>query len=128
MSKQSFARLSALIIPLIILAGSSVPGDKIPKAFELTPDKLIHCVEYAVLGFFLYRWVDLEFRFTTTATALLTLLLGTVFGALDENYQRLIPGRNPDVYDWVLDTVGVLLAVSISPWAWQKLSETKKPG
>ena len=36
-----------------------------------------------------------------------------MFGALDENYQRLTPGRTPDIWDWVLDTIGVLLAAII---------------
>ncbi len=127
MFKLSFARVFAILIPLLILAGSSVPGNKIPKAFELTPDKLIHCAEYAVLGFFLFRWIDLEFRLKRSSTALLTLLVGSAFGILDESYQRLIPGRTPDVYDWVLDTIGVVIAIGISPWLWQKLAEIKKP-
>jgi VanZ family protein len=108
----AWSRVYALAVVIIILAGSSVPGKKIPEVFTLTPDKLIHCLEYAVLGFFLFRWLRLEYiRHTLFKISLLTLLLGSLMGVLDENYQRLTPGRSPDFWDWVLDSVGVLIAV-----------------
>ena len=50
-------------------------------------------------------------RHTLFIISLLTLLLGSLMGVLDENYQRLTPGRSPDFWDWVLDSIGVLLAV-----------------
>jgi len=108
----AWSRVYALAVVIIILAGSSVPGKKIPEVFTLTPDKLIHCLEYAVLGLFLFRWLRLEYiRHTLFKISLLTLLLGSLMGVLDENYQRLTPGRSPDFWDWVLDSVGVLIAV-----------------
>jgi len=109
-----FSRLILLFFCLAILVGSSIPGDQIPKEFQLTPDKLIHFVEYFILGVLLYRWLLIEFTSNNTYSLfLLTLLIGSVFGALDENYQRLTPGRTPDIWDWVLDTIGVLLAAII---------------
>jgi len=109
-----FSRLILLFFCLAILVGSSIPGDQIPKEFQLTPDKLIHFVEYFILSVSLYRWLLIEFTSNNTYSLfLLTLLIGSVFGALDENYQRLTPGRTPDIWDWVLDTIGVLLAAII---------------
>jgi VanZ family protein len=35
----------------------------------------------------------------------------TIFGAVDEWRQRWVPGRMPDVRDWIADVVGVLLAL-----------------
>lgn len=110
----AFSRACALGVVIIIFAGSSVPGKNIPEVFTLTPDKLIHCLEYAVLGFFLFRWLSLEY--TSQALfkiSLMTFLLGSMMGAIDENYQRLTPGRSPDFWDWVLDSIGVLLAVLV---------------
>lgn len=105
-------RFFAFSIFAIILAGSSVPGKNIPHIFTFTPDKLIHCLEYAVLGFFLFRWLRLEYASQTlTWHSITTFVSGSMFGVIDENYQRLIPGRFPDFWDWVLDTAGVLLAV-----------------
>ena len=113
MSSKSIARSGLILFSLLILAGSSIPSEQIPKAFQLTPDKLIHCVEYFILGVFLYRWLLLEFSLNSYSIFLLTLLAGSGFGVLDENYQRLTPGRTPDIWDWVLDTIGVLLAAII---------------
>lgn len=105
-------RVYAISIVIIILAGSSVPGKNIPEVFSFTPDKLIHCLEYAVLGFFLFRWLRLEYVSNTLSRiSSTTFILGSLIGALDENYQRLIPGRSPDFWDWVLDSIGVLLSV-----------------
>jgi VanZ family protein len=108
----NWARAFALSVILIILAGSSVPGQSIPRVFELTPDKLIHCLEYAVLGFFLFRWLSLELpSLAHQKINALTFFCGSLMGIIDENYQRLTPGRSPDFWDWVLDSVGVILAI-----------------
>jgi len=107
-----WGRVFALLIIVIILGGSSVPGKNIPEVFSFTPDKLIHCLEYAVLGFFLFRWLRLEFPAHKLSTiSFVTFFAGSLMGIMDENYQRLTPGRSPDFWDWVLDSVGVLLSV-----------------
>jgi VanZ family protein len=113
MKSLTFARSAVLIFFLLILAGSSVPGKNIPKIFEFTPDKLIHCAEYFVLGCLLFRWHRMEFAFVKFNTTLfVTIGLGAMAGAIDENYQRLIPGRIPDIWDWMLDTIGVILSAA----------------
>jgi VanZ family protein len=107
------ARIFALLFILVILGGSSIQGKNIPEAFSLTPDKLIHCLEYAVLGFLLFRWLRLEHPLQTVNTiSVITFLSGSMMGVIDENYQRLTPGRFPDFWDWVLDSVGVFLAAA----------------
>lgn len=107
------ARIFALLFILVILGGSSVQGKNIPEAFSLTPDKLIHCLEYAMLGFLLFRWLRLEHPLQTINTiSVITFLSGSLMGVIDENYQRLIPGRFPDFWDWVLDSMGVFLAAA----------------
>ena len=107
-------RTCAVAVIVIILAGSSVPGTQIPRVFSITPDKLIHCLEYAVLGFFLFRWMRLEYNSTSLIRiSTITFLSGSFVGIVDETYQRLIPGRSPDFWDWVLDSVGVLLSIML---------------
>lgn len=107
-------RIISLLFVLAILGGSSVPGKNIPEVFSFTPDKLIHCLEYAVLGFFLFHWMRLEYPSTTLIRInTLTFLSGSFVGIVDETYQRLIPGRSPDFWDWVLDSVGVLLSIML---------------
>ncbi len=111
-SNLAWSRIFAVAVVLIIFAGSSVPGRSIPEVFSLTPDKIIHCLEYAVLGFFLFRWLRFEYPAVTLfKMSSITFILGSLMGIVDENYQRLTPGRSPDFWDWVLDSIGVLLAV-----------------
>ena len=118
----SLARWSAISFALLIIAGSSVPGKNIPKAFEFTPDKLIHCAEYFVFGYLLFNWATVEFATQQSRTVLITLLLGSLMGVIDENYQRLTPGRTPDFWDWVLDTIGIILAIGFTKFlTWKKL-------
>ena len=126
MKSKTIARAGLAVFCLLIIIGSSIPGNKIPEAFALTPDKLIHCIEYFILGLLILHWISREFQFNKKGNLfLLVLLIGSTFGAIDENYQRLTPGRTPDVWDWVLDTVGVLLAIVVSHVALRK--KTKKP-
>ena len=108
----SFKRVAAIGIYVIILLGSSVPGKQIPKFFQLTPDKLIHCLEYFVLGFMLARWANAEFETSGKRTIhAIILMIGATGGMIDELYQNLIPNRSPDFYDWCLDTIGVILSI-----------------
>jgi VanZ family protein len=96
---------------ILIILGSSVPGKKIPEIFTLTPDKLIHCVEYFILGFLLSRWFLAEWNTrTVTQIALTVILIGSLCGMIDELYQNLTPNRTPDFYDWCLDFTGVVIS------------------
>jgi VanZ family protein len=118
-----WARIGVVFVVTIIFAGSSIPSKNIPGIFSLTPDKLIHCAEYAVLGFFLYHWLRLEFSsFTPGKINIITFFIGSIIGIADENYQRLTPGRTPNVWDWVLDSAGVLLIIVLMHYLTRKKS------
>lgn len=69
-------------------------------------DKLAHATLYAVLGTALgYGWAHSPRRITHT----LLIALGALYGATDELHQAFVPGRAPDVADWIADVVGVLI-------------------
>ena len=40
---------------VLILIGSSIPGDTVPSFLGLTWDKLLHLIEYGIIGFLGYR-------------------------------------------------------------------------
>lgn len=118
-----WARIGVVFVVTIIFAGSSIPSKNIPGIFSLTPDKLIHCAEYAVLGFFLFHWLRLEFTsLTPVKINIITFFIGSIIGIADENYQRLTPGRTPNVWDWVLDSAGVLLIIVFMHYLTRKKS------
>lgn len=99
--------LIPVLLYAIVLAGSSVPGERIPKVFQLTPDKLIHFVEYFVVSFFLARVLAARPRLEMRQVLWLCGGIGMAAAALDEVYQSFIPGRTPDYRDWLIDIGGV---------------------
>jgi VanZ family protein len=66
-------------------------------------DKLAHLALYGVLGLLLARTGSL------TGTSTLVLLAGgLVYAASDEVHQAWVPGRTPDVMDWIADAAGLV--------------------
>jgi VanZ family protein len=100
-------------IPLISMIAlmfslSSIPGDTFPDANIKLADKIIHTLIY----FFLFLTLVYSLKNQSTITLfrkyflLFALLFTAAYGAFDENYQRLIPFRSCDLYDWVADISG----------------------
>ena len=79
------------------------------KVEKNNTDKLVHVVEYGVLGSLLAR--ALRGRFFWTA-----ILIGVLYGALDEFHQQFVPYRDSSVFDLTADAVGVMLGA----WIWTK--------
>jgi len=108
--------LPVLLYMALIFGASSIPGRDVPVFFPLM-DKLEHLTEYGLFGLLLGR----AFRFTVGGQrgirwALATVALGGLVGAMDELYQRLTPGRQSDVRDWVADFAAVTLAVLLTQY------------
>ncbi len=78
-------------------------------------DKLVHFVEYAVLGALcahatLRTWPERHWLRTT----LLGAFLAAAFGVTDELHQSFVPGRDADVLDIVADTLGGAVGAMVS--------------
>jgi VanZ family protein len=43
-------------------------------------------------------------------------VIASLYGASDELHQSFIPGRSPEIGDWVADTLGALIAVLLVAW------------
>ena len=71
-------------------------------------DKLLHAIEYAVLGLLLARALRAS-GFSPARAFLGALLVGSLYGASDELHQSFVPNRTCDPRDWAADTVGVAL-------------------
>lgn len=112
----SFARyqLPAIVWSLFIFTMSSIPGIKFP--FQLFRfDKLVHFGVFFVLGILSARaLVFQEWNATLKKYALLfTVLYVMSYGASDEIHQMFVPGRSPEVYDFLSDTLGGIFAAFI---------------
>jgi VanZ family protein len=71
-------------------------------------DKLGHACEYALGGWLLARALRAHPRGATWAMA-----LGALYALSDELHQARVPSRNSDVHDWLADSVGVLVAITL---------------
>ncbi len=92
---------------VLILIGSSIPGDTVPSFVGLTWDKLLHVIEYGIMGFLAYRAYHTEIKSPIYSL----IIFGVLFGALDETWQSFIPGRFSSHYDIIADLIGVICGV-----------------
>ena len=104
------AWLPVLAYVALIFGLSSQPRLQSPFHFA-NGDKVAHTLEYGGLGFLLVRALRKHGRWSAPlAGGLLALAIGMAIGGVDENYQRLIPGRECSTLDWLADSGGLTLA------------------
>ena len=84
-------------------------------------DKVVHFIVYGGLSFLCARAFRAYGAGAITA-ALLGVVAASLYGASDEFHQSFTPGRSPDVWDWVADTLGAAAAVG----AWYALGRRKR--
>ncbi len=83
---------------------TSLPGNDIPVNTPHPIDWIGHFGMYFGLGFLLARVGAL--RGWSGRRLLVVAALLSVFGALDELHQLLIPGRDCELGDWIVDSLG----------------------
>ena len=103
--------LAAYCTLIFVLSSFSKP---FPPAAGLLSDKLLHVVEYFVLGFLAARAMfSLDSRPSDTVVFLIAFAFSSLYGLSDEFHQSFVPGRNAAVGDFVADTVGALLGAVV---------------
>lgn len=83
-------------------------GDGLFGGLPAGTDKLVHGGLYLILGLFL-AWGKTRTGFA--GPAILLLMMGAGYGALDEWHQSFVPGRDVSAGDWMADTAGVALGL-----------------
>ena len=110
----------------LIFALSSIHGQDIPGNLPYL-DKIAHLLEYSLLGLLLGRAIRFTLAGKGMATAASsTVLLGAAIGAVDEFYQRGVPGRSSDVRDWIMDVTAVALSVLFTQWVSTRTLRTRR--
>lgn len=79
-------------------------------------DKFYHAANFGVLALFIYL---------ASKRAWLAVLLASLYGMTDELHQAFVPGRSADVADWLADTLGAVLAVTLVH-LWQRRRQRGK--
>ncbi len=74
-------------------------------------DKVAHLVLYSVLGAALaWGWS----RSPRYVPHVLLLVVGALYGVSDEWHQMYVPGRVPDVADWLADVMGLVVGYAVT--------------
>lgn len=75
-----------------------------------TSDKVAHAAAYSLLGVLLTRAVaGMAWAGYTAAAGAKGWLIAAIYAATDETHQAFVPGRTPEVADWVADAAGAAL-------------------
>ena len=91
----------------LILCVSALPATRIQKIDSFVPlpdDKVMHLGVYTIFGFLLGA-----LPYPSAALG----MTGSLLGALDEQSQRLAPGREVSVRDWIADILGISLGLAL---------------
>ena len=89
----------------LILGLSSLPAQSIPKTWLLNWDKLIHLIEYFILGILAMK----SFKKISFNSVLIVITFGLVFGSIDEFFKSFISGRFSSGLDVLADTIGTTI-------------------
>lgn len=75
--------------------------------------KVAHFTEFAILGFFAANAYNDRTK-KGYKKFLVPWLFGGIYAATDELHQRLVPGRNGNIFDVTLDSFGVAFGVLVA--------------
>ena len=89
----------------LILGLSSLPAQSIPKTWLLNWDKLIHLIEYFILGILAMK----SLKKVNLNSVILVIIFGILFGSIDEFLQSFISGRFSSALDVLADTIGTAI-------------------
>ena len=88
---------------LLIISVSSIPGHSMPRFVLLSWDKLLHVVEYSILGYLAVN----SFRAISKDQVIVIIISCLGFACFDELWQSLIPGRFSSGLDIIADGIGI---------------------
>lgn len=98
---------------IFYLSAQPHPEEHVPFVMHFS-DKVLHAVEYAVLGALCYRALRGSGSDAWRQQAIpVAILLASLYGASDEVHQAFVPFRDANWLDWVADTVGAVIGVTV---------------
>ncbi|MEZ0313237.1 MAG: VanZ family protein [Myxococcota bacterium] len=92
---------------LIFLLSSQPRLPDLPLTFDGV-DKAAHALFFGILC----AWVVFGFGHRGRPALVAGIVATSLYGGFDEVHQMFVPGRSPDILDWVADTAGAALAAT----------------
>jgi len=112
LSKIPRTYLWPVLLALAIFAASSAQGLASPDlGFEFRKDKLAHFLVFGLVATAILRTPKL--RNLSWRSLSIAVLITSAYGACDEFRQSFTPGRSVEFADWVADTLGAIVAVTV---------------
>jgi len=98
---------------IFFMSAQSHPEEQLPSfLLKDVSDKVLHAVEYAVLGVLCYRGFRWGVNGQLVSRALLfAIVLASLYGMTDEAHQFFVPFRESSWQDWLADTIGGAIGV-----------------
>lgn len=110
----------ALALTVVFASNHAVPPEVAPLMIFAHGDKIVHFFVFGLLATLIVR-LRLVQR-NRTAAVMIAVGLTSLFGVSDELHQAFTPGRSCDVFDWITDTSGALVAV----WCYLRWTNYRK--
>jgi VanZ family protein len=118
--KKYLSFLPGTLWALFILVLTGLPGDFFPEVTSfwdwLEPDKAIHLLMFGIFAFLIMWGHRMPYRDTSRRVRIfvIALILGEIYAGLTEILQDvLFVGRDGNVFDFMANTVGVLLGIGL---------------
>lgn len=99
----------AVLYVVAIFVGGSLSGG---ETYVPLTDKQLHAIAFGAMVPLLVRAVGfVRPAFSLPVRLVVSAGLSSALGALLEIWQAILPHRDADVFDWVADTIGAVVAV-----------------
>ncbi len=113
-----FMQLPWIGLMIAITVQSSFSGLPIPTFGLSFSDKILHFSVFGLLGLLMTRgMLHTQSASLKNKSMWIAVITGMLFAITDEWHQSMVPGRTPEVLDWVADALGILL-FSYLYWRW----------
>jgi len=111
--KNKFVYLPLIIYWLILLIATSLPGNELPNLH--VSDKIEHFAAYFILAllFSLALLLQSKYEWLKRRANFWAIVIITIYAALDELHQLIIPGRSCDFRDWITDFMATCFGVLV---------------
>ena len=106
-----FVYIPLAIYWLILFIATSLPVERLPNIG--LNDKINHFIAYFILAVLVNLTLiyQRKSRFLFKKAPLVTIIIGLLYGAVDELHQIFVPGRFADTLDWMADGLGTVVGV-----------------
>lgn len=124
---RNYRIIFPILWAMLIYWLSSLPGNEANKILPefWNSDKFAHMALYGVFGILIFRAGRLEWlNGSYKVWIAVSILIASLYGASDEFHQHFSPGRSCSVGDWVADSMGGAMGVSMA-LGWMRIKKVQ---